>query len=206
MKMRMKTLIFGLLLSYQSFGQNASLKFEYNKNFPNYLFRGIEYQIDISSKEYKETRLYCVNCIAMRNQSGYTIINGKSDTTYIEIKGTLNTTENAKLLSKIAIPIYDIPEIVLYLDSVQSGERITGNNSNLNCNYPKYSGLDKKTEILSWELKINGMSLKGLGTKLSLEAKEAIDNLEKGNSIMLIAEVKNINQTEPKLISGVFFK
>lgn len=180
------------------------------------LIKGIQNQVEIG--ELADTSRYSYVCsaceISWKRSSGQVVPAGsillRPNVNASSISLLIRLKETKQPVKTINFRLSNQPDMVLMLDDVRIGEKLTVEPSIINMGYPRYLGLNQQAVVRAWELSIPGAKgaagrcFSGNSVNLSKEAAQAIINTPVGASFSFIVAYVNPDDGIQRKYAGVW--
>lgn len=159
------------------------------------------------SHGYDDTKLECENCtiIQEENTLQYSVYTPKSGSCRIIIYGINRATNKTVCLGAYSFNVADSVYHDVYLDNVRSGNSISSNITSIECRNRDYWNADEEMNLISWKLNHDSKEVTGNGNELTQEAIQFINQIPKGE-IIIVTTTSKSNFQKTFVTKGLFFK
>lgn len=165
-------------------------------------------RISAVSHGYDDTRLECVNCQIIQEEStlDYLVYTPNSGECKITIFGMNTTSKKEVCLGQYTFQIADSVYHDIYLDGILSGNAITSKIKTIDCKNRAYWNWEEgDMELMTWKILHGTKEISGVGNEISKEARKFISDIPNGEAIIVIVTAKN-NFQKSFITKGVFLK
>lgn len=160
------------------------------------------------SHGYDDTRLECINCQIIQEEStlDYLVYTPNSGECKIKIFGMNTSTKQEACLGQYNFQIADSIYHDIYIDGILSGNSIKSGIKTIDCKNRAYWNWEEgEMELMTWKILHGNKEIIGVGNELSKEARKFINDIPDGEVIIVIVTAKSNFQT-PFVTKGVFLK